>query len=170
MDERQEGLREGFIKPLAPNGEVTDTKDARPRAEAGLIEKHAEPQAEAPQPSAPEPPASGELPAPVNLEPRKETWPIKVRLIHKPTRDAKNQPTSELSFREPTGKDINECGNPVRLDNNFEAIIDERKMSLMMSQLAGIHHPFIEALDPRDWNSCAYRLRGFFVPSMEGWV
>jgi hypothetical protein len=161
MDE----VREGFIKPpgAAPNGEITERLVPRP-------EPRPEPQVELrAEPPKPEASAPEELPAPVSLEPPKETWPIKVRLIHKPTRDAKNQPTSELSFREPTGADINRYGNPVRLDNSFEVIIDERKMSLMMSALAGIHYPFIEALDPRDWASCAYRLRGFFVPSMEGW-
>jgi hypothetical protein len=154
---------EGFIKAPAPapNGEAVERVVPRP----GPLPQ--------PQSSAPEAPAAApgpeELPAPVNLESPKETWPVKIRLLHKPTRDANNQPTSELKFREPTGGDIIRYGNPVWLDNSYEVKIDERKMSMMMSVLAGIHFPFIEALDPRDWSSCAYRLRPFFVPSMEGW-
>ena len=37
-------------------------------------------------------------------------------------------------------------------------------MTLMMAALSGILPPFLERMDPRDWNSCAYRLRGFFLP------
>ena len=95
-DTLREGFREGFVKPPAPaNGEAVEARVVpRPEPQAEP-EPRAEPEPQAQ--AAPEPQVPGELPAPVNLEPRKETWPIKVRLLHKPTRDAKNQPTSELS-------------------------------------------------------------------------
>jgi hypothetical protein len=101
--------------------------------------------------------------------PPAETWPIVVKLLHKQTRNNKNEPISELRFREPTGGDINRYGNPVRIDQDGEIIIDERKMTAIISILSGVLLPFIEALDPRDWNSCAYRLRSFFIPNPSAW-
>jgi Phage tail assembly chaperone proteins, E, or 41 or 14 len=101
--------------------------------------------------------------------PAQETWPIVVKLLHKPVRNAKNVPVHELSFREPTGGDINRYGNPVRFDGTGALVIDERKMTAMISALANILPPFLETMDPRDWNSCAYRLRGFFIPDPAAW-
>jgi hypothetical protein len=114
----------------------------------------------APQPvaaPAPEPP-------PPEVQEYKETWPIKVKLVHKPIRDQNDRELKELLFREPTAGDINRCGNPVRLTDNYDAVIDERKMTLIMANLSGVLSPMLEKMDPRDWNSCAYRLRTFFLP------
>ena len=115
--------------------------------------QHAEPAA-VPAEAAPPPPP----------EEFKETWPIKVKLVHKPLRDQDGKELAELSFREPTAGDINRCGNPVRLTNDFDAAIDERKMTLMIATLSGVLSPMLDKMDPRDWNSCAYRLRAFFLP------
>jgi len=101
--------------------------------------------------------------------PVKEIWPIKVRMLHKPVRGPKGDMMQELSFREPTGGDINRVGNPCMVDQNGDVIILDRKMTTMMAQLSGVLQPFIEAMDPRDWNSCAYRLRGFFIPDPAAW-
>lgn len=102
-------------------------------------------------------------------EPEKETWPVKVRLMHKPVRNGKGEMVKELSFREPTGGDINRYGNPCMVDQNGDVVILDRKMTTMIAVLSGILQPFIEAMDPRDWNSCAYRLRGFFIPDPAAW-
>lgn len=109
-----------------------------------------------------------EAPAPAPVE-EKEVWPITVKLLHKSIRDQRGNTLSEIVFREPTGGDINRYGNPVRIDQNGDVIIDERKMSMIMSSLAGLLMPMIERMDPRDWNSCAYRLRGFFLPDLSSW-
>jgi hypothetical protein len=50
-----------------------------------------------------------------------------------------------------------------------EIIIEERKMTYIMGALCGILPPLLEAMDPRDWNSCALRLRKFFLPDLRGW-
>jgi hypothetical protein len=50
-----------------------------------------------------------------------------------------------------------------------EIIIEERKMTYIMGALCGILPPLLEQMDPRDWNSCAYRLRKFFLPDLRGW-
>jgi hypothetical protein len=101
--------------------------------------------------------------------PEEESWPITVRLLHKPVRNPKGEYVKELSFREPTGGDINRYGNPCRINADGDVVIDERKMTLVMAALAGILQPHLEAMDPRDWNSCAYRLRGFFLPEAAAW-
>jgi hypothetical protein len=102
-------------------------------------------------------------------EPFREEWPIKVKLLHKTIRDNKGNELRELTFRQPTGGDINRNGIPVRVDGTGEVVIDERKMTLMMTALTGIMTPMLEAMDPRDWASCAYRLRGFFLPDPAAW-
>jgi Phage tail assembly chaperone proteins, E, or 41 or 14 len=109
-------------------------------------------------------------PAPAPVSPLDlEQWPINVKLLHKSIRDNKGNQIKELSFREPTGGDINRYGNPVRIDQNGDVLIDEKKMTSIMASLSGILQPFIEQMDPRDWNSCAYRLRSFFLPDPAAW-
>jgi hypothetical protein len=110
-------------------------------------------------------PAAAPEPAPAPAD----VWPVKVKLLHKSVRNGRNEEVRELSFREPTGGDINRYGNPVRIDTAGEVIIDEQKMTLMMAGLSGVLSPMLQTMDPRDWNSCAYRLRGFFLPEFEAW-
>lgn len=102
-------------------------------------------------------------------EPAREIWPIKVRLLHREVRNNKGEMIKELSFREPTGGDINRYGNPVMIDQNGDVVIIEKKMTTIMAVLSGVLQPFLEAMDPRDWNSCAYRLRNFFLPDPAAW-
>jgi Phage tail assembly chaperone proteins, E, or 41 or 14 len=116
------------------------------------------------------PAAATEAAAPAAPEPYKETWPVRVKLLHGKVQNNAGHEVEELSFRAPTGGDINRYGNPVRLDNNLEPVIDEKKMTLMMAVLAGINMPNLERMDARDWSSCAMRLRIFFTPSAEGWL
>ena len=115
------------------------------------------------------PAAAAPPPQPPPLAVPDEQWPIVVKLLHKPVRNSNNEEVSELSFREPRGADINRYGNPVRIDQNGDVVIDERKMSMIMSGLSGVLLPFLEQMDPRDWNSCAYRLRSFFLPDPRAW-
>jgi Phage tail assembly chaperone proteins, E, or 41 or 14 len=112
-----------------------------------------------PEPPPPLPPA----------EPYAETWPVKVKLLHKAVRGPKGDMLKELSFREPTGGDVNRYGNPCIVDQNGDVIIIDRKMMTMMAALSGVLQPFLEAMDTRDYNSCAYRLRGFFIPNLASW-
>lgn len=98
-----------------------------------------------------------------------DVWPVKVKLLHKPVRNNKGDLVHELTFREPTGGDINRYGNPVRFNTDGDIIIDERKMTTVMAVLSGVLQPFLEQMDPRDWNSCAYRLRNFFLPDPAAW-
>jgi len=98
-----------------------------------------------------------------------EEWPVKVKLLHRPIRGVKGEMIHELSFREPTGGDINRYGNPCHVNQEGDVVILERKMSTMMAALSGVLPPMIDLLDPRDWASAAYRLRGFFLPDPASW-
>ena len=109
-------------------------------------------------------------PAPAQDKQPEETWPITVRLLHKPIRDNKGAMVNELNFREPTAGDIARAGgNPCRFDGEFNVVIDDRKMMTVMANLSGVLEPFLQAMDPRDYNSCAYRLRNFFLPEVAAW-
>jgi len=112
-----------------------------------------------------DPPVVEPAAPPEPTEPPREDWPIKIKL-RKPIRDNKGDPVNELSFRQPTGADINRNGLPVRIDIYGDVQIDERKMTAMMTALTGVMTPFLETMDTRDWATCAYRLRNFFLP---GW-
>jgi tail assembly chaperone E/41/14-like protein len=114
-------------------------------------------------------PAVLDAEAPAEPAPFVETWPVKVKLLHKPIRDNKGVELKELSFRQPTGADINRYGMPIRIDASGEPLMDERKMTLIMTALTGVMTPFLETMDPRDWASCAYRLRHFFMPDPAAW-
>ena len=130
----------------------------QPRRE-GFIEV---PDAErAAQPAPPAPP-----PAPVD---RVDEWPVRVKLLHKQVRNNRNEPVDELVFREPTAGDINRYGNPCRIGIDGEVLFDEQKMLRVIAALSGILLPNLEQMDPRDWNSCAYRLRSFFLPEVAAW-
>jgi hypothetical protein len=98
-----------------------------------------------------------------------ERWPVTVRLLHKAIKDDKNNTVDQLTFREPRGGDINRYGNPCRINQDGDVLIEERKMHFMMSALCGILPQYLNELDPRDWNSCAYRLRNFFLPDPTAW-
>jgi hypothetical protein len=133
--------REGFVRTAEPVHNDTT---------AGPLLEH-------------EPPVTETPPSPA------EAWPVKVRLMHKSIRGPKGDMLNELSFREPTGGDINRYGNPCMVDQNGDVVILDRKMTTMIAVLSGVLQPFIETMDPRDWNSCAYRLRGFFIPDPAAW-
>ena len=130
----------------------------QPRRE-GFIEV---PDAERAAQSAPAAPP----PAPVD---RVDEWPIRVKLLHKQVRNNRNEPVDELVFREPTAGDINRYGNPCRIGIDGEVLFDEQKMLRVIAALSGILLPNLEQMDPRDWNSCAYRLRSFFLPEVAAW-
>lgn len=136
----------------------------RPTKPEGFVKQQHEPAEPAREtPAALEPPVAEQ---PVE---DKDAWPIKVKLMHRPVRNGSGEMLKALTFREPSGGDINRYGNPCHVDQFGEVIINERKMTAMIAALSGILPPFIEMMDPRDWNSCAYRLRSFFLPDPAAW-
>jgi hypothetical protein len=134
-------IREGFV--------AEEEKDKQPRAA---------------------PPPHMEDPLPPEPEKAKEKWPVVVKLMHKEITGNNGEMLDRLEFRQPRGGDINRYGNPCRVNQEGDVVIDERKMHYVMSALCGVLPPLLEAMDPRDWNSCAYRLRDFFLPDLRGWL
>jgi hypothetical protein len=159
---------EGFVaEPAAPQAAPEPPKPTSYRQAATgappVVEKP-KPRVELPPPQLEPSPAESDRPTIIP-----ETWPIKVKLLYKPIANDKGQMVDELSFREPRGGDINRYGNPCRIAQDGEILMDERKMTWIMSALCGVLVPMLELMDPRDWNSCAYRLRSFFLPDTRAW-
>jgi hypothetical protein len=121
----------------------------------------------APPPHMEDPPPEETTPADLV---KSEKWPIVVKLIHKPIANQNGEMLERLEFRQPRGGDINRYGNPCRINQEGDVVIDERKMHYVMAALCGVLPPMLEAMDPRDWNSCAYRLRDFFLPDLRAWL
>jgi hypothetical protein len=140
------------------------------------------PQPGAPRSEYPDPIAPGIPPSPVVAPPEIERspaekpeiqsideWPKVVKILHRKVANERGELVTEVRFREPRAADINRWGNPCRLSNEGEILMDERKMTYMISALSGLLPLTIELLDTRDWNSLAYRLRPFFLPELEAW-
>ena len=64
-----------------------------------------------------------------------DQWPIRVKLLYKPIRNNKNEEIREVTLREPRAGDINRYGNPVRVNQDGDVVIDERKMTYIMMEL-----------------------------------
>lgn len=80
---------------------------------------------------------------------------------------ANGEQTTTLSFREPTGADIEAVGNPVNMDFTHDppkVSFDSRAMTQMMARLALVPPSTIKSMHTRDWNTAAWNLAGFFMP------
>jgi hypothetical protein len=143
--------REGFVE--------------EPRHEPPTIEATAQ---ETRRPRPTPPPEIEPSPAEQEQQPI-EKWPLVVKLVNKPIRDNNGVLIHEVHLREPRAGDINRYGNPVRINQEGDFIFDERKMTYMIAALSNILEPFIEDMHPRDWNSCAMKLRNFFLPDPRAW-
>lgn len=157
------GRREGFVMPepeppLSPPPSPTIAQPQSPLPSQMTTE----------QPK-PEPPLDDLAQVRKEIAEAAENWPITVQLLYRPIRNDKGEEVTSLTFREPRASEINRIGNPTRLLWDGEVIIEERKMTYIMAALCGILPPLLEMMDPRDWNSCAIRLRKFFLPDLRAW-
>jgi hypothetical protein len=105
-------------------------------------------------------------------------WPMVIKLLHKPIQKSRTEILNEITFREPSAMDIiRSGGNPCRIEVTevsggrviYNPIIDDAKMFTLMANLSGLLEPQLQKMDPRDYNSCAYRLRSFFLPEQGVW-
>jgi hypothetical protein len=176
--EQPRRFREGFVRAEGPAPEPTPTPAPEPS-----------PPPQPPQPSQSSDtrpqdplPTQFKLQQPVPEEPlsmheqvrrdiaaEADNWPITVQLLYKPIVNEKGEELRALTFREPRAREINAIGNPTRMLWDSEIVIEERKMTYIMGALCGVAPPYLERMDPRDWNSCAYRLRKFFLPDLRAW-
>lgn len=158
-------IREGFVSPppadALPSPPPPPQRDALPQPPLPSQLKSTKPE--------PEPPLSELEAARRDIAASAETWPIVVNLLYKPIKNDKGELVNALSFREPRAGEINRIGNPTRMLWDGEIIIEERKMTYIMAALCGILPPLLDEMDPRDWNSCALRLRKFFIPDLRAW-
>lgn len=83
---------------------------------------------------------------------------------------ANGDEVNELTFREPTGGDIERVGNPVTIDmlsgDTPKITFDAKAMTQMMALLATVPPSTIRQMHPRDWNSAAWQLAHFFTPDL----
>jgi hypothetical protein len=174
-----EGARREGFQPPRPVAATFD-RPAPPRPQPTIEEQpEAPPQQLGPQDVLPsqlvneppvlEPPLSEAESARREIAASPEAWPVTVELLYKPVRNLKGEVLYRLTFSEPTAGVINRVGNPTRMLWDGEIVIEERKMTHIMAALANLPAQAIEMMDPRDWNSCAYRLRKFFLPDLRGW-
>lgn len=92
------------------------------------------------------------------------SWNLRKKVI------ANGDEVESLTFREPTGGDIERIGNPVVIDflsgDTPKTTFDSKIMTQMMAHLAGVPPSTIRMMNPRDWNTCAWLLTPFFMPEM----
>lgn len=148
--------REGFVAV----DELDD--DQRKRRPVLEIEEEPEP------PEAAAPPPEEEL----------DEWPLTITLLHRPVETKPGATVSELTFREPTAGDLMRAGgNPCKVEIvemgggrvTWQPVIDDAKMLRLMASLSGVLEPYLQRMDPRDYASCAHRLRRFFLPEQGIW-
>ena len=80
---------------------------------------------------------------------------------------ANGENVEELTFREPTGGDIERIGCPIVLsvfETQPKPVFDGAVMTSMMAHLAAVPPSTIRQMDPRDWQNGAMMLFHFFVP------
>jgi hypothetical protein len=145
-------MREGFIAP-------SDGDQPALAPQRAPVQSQPVPQSQ----SQPEPSAQ------VVDIPARPAWPMVIKLRNKPIIGPRGESIDELKFREPTGGDVMRIGNPCWIRSDGELMIDDPKMMRMMGQLSGVLAPLLEAMHPKDYNSCAYRLRPFFIPDWDAW-
>jgi len=78
---------------------------------------------------------------------------------------AHGEDISVLNIREPSGKDIIEFGNPVRVDLQM----NERTMQAQIVNLCAVPPSSVAQMSARDWNTLAFEmLARFFHPDLSG--
>lgn len=161
--------REGFVA-----AERLEDEDEARRAE---IRKAVRSERES-EPIEPEPidvpPEEPDVPAPDVPE-----WPMTIALLHKAIETKpRGDPVKELTFREPSAGDIIRAGgNPCKVEIvemgggrvTWQPLIDDAKMMRLMASLSGVIETYLQRMDPRDYASCAHRLRRFFLPEQGIW-
>lgn len=83
---------------------------------------------------------------------------------------ANGEEVKELKFREPTGGDIEACGNPVLIDmfgrDTPQVSFDAKSMTSMLARLALVPPSTIKQMHPKDWNNAAWMISNFFTPDL----
>jgi len=88
--------------------------------------------------------------------------------LRKPVMGGDGEEVSELTFREPTGADIEKVGNPVSVDFSQDPpkISYEKPMSAMIAALAEVPPSTVKLMNARDWENAALLITNFFLPDL----
>jgi hypothetical protein len=88
-------------------------------------------------------------------------------VLSKPIKAHGDSNVTVVTWREPTGGDIADAGNPITFtidEGRLVVALNERKMTAMMSVLMALPPSSIRMLAAKDWNTIAWRLFRFFTP------
>lgn len=77
--------------------------------------------------------------------------------------EAHGETVAALTLREPTGKDLRQCGLPYRISmETGEATIDAPAMAKMIAALAAVPPSTVDRLSAEDWQAAMAAVLGFF--------
>ena len=107
-----------------------------------------------------------EAKAPAQEAPKQPEGPWIGKLPLRRKVNAHGEMVNELTFREPTGGDIADVGNPIIPGATGRLQFDGPIMTEMMARLAVVTPKTIRDLHPRDWTNGAYMIAHFFLPDM----
>jgi len=141
-------------RPPQANGNGTAAPQPAPQPQS-------QPQAAAPQPQPQPQPAVAQPTEPEKKIEPEGPWIGKLMLRKKV--QAHGEWVEVLTFREPTGGDIAECGVPIYIAQGVLKI-DPVPMEAMLARLAVVTPSTIQKLHPNDWTSAAYLIAHFFMP------
>jgi len=134
-----------------------------------VTQQSAEPRVRTREPQPPTPSGNGQQQQPSQGQATPAAQPegpwIGKLPLRKPV-NAHGEMVSELTFREPTGGDIADCGNPIVPGGTGRMQFDGPVMTEMMARLAVVTPKTIRDLHPKDWTNGAYMIAGFFLPDM----
>ena len=116
----------------------------------------------------PEPPQQSEP----ELEAPKTIWPLKVQLANpidiRATDGTQQAYITELEFRQPTGADLIACGIPVSVDYRTNSPrIEPDVMAVMIARLSGKPPAYLQRMESKDFVTCCWKLRDFFLPNFD---
>lgn len=80
--------------------------------------------------------------------------------LTRPVRSVDRELT-ELVMREPTGRDLTECGYPARAREGGAVELDPAIISKLGARLCGVGRGTIESLGMTDWNAVMAAVMGF---------
>lgn len=84
--------------------------------------------------------------------------PVTIRLSTPlPGEAAFGDPVTEITLRDPVGRDVRDFGFPVR-DNQM----DEKRMAAWIAGLAALPPSAVDAMSLQDWMACAMAVSDFF--------
>lgn len=83
-------------------------------------------------------------------------------ILKKPV-TAHGEELKELTFREPTGKDIRKNGWPYTMSAGGNVILSGPVVAAYIQDLAGVNPAAVDSMHPTDVNTAGWKIAGFFL-------